>query len=710
MGRWIHLSVVSTVILIIACLLPIVANAGWSRDPAVNTAISTQAGADTNPAITDDDAGGAIIAWVGTSHDIYLQRIDVNGNLLWGVNGKALTSGGDNYYPQLASDGAGGAFVTWQVGSEGSGIYVQRIDPQGTELWTDGGEVILLNNEDLSGNHQHPQIASDGQNGAIIVWQDSRSAGTDEDTGYDIYAMRIDQDDFQLWPGNGLEVCLAEGDQKNPQLIGDGNGGAVISWQDGRSIGTEENTGYDIYAQKLTDESIDDQIVVTEQWEEYGEPVCSAAGNQEYPNLIAESNGGAIIAWQDGRSIGTAVDTGYDVYAQKVDGSGAPVWTAYPDGVSVYVGAESQLNPQMVSDNNGGAVIVWADRRNSSNYDIYAQRIASGGAVSWAAAGVPASTAANDQLHPKLTSAGSSDAIITWQDGRSIGSDADTGYDIYAQKILSGGTLPVVAPTVTTASISVITSTSATGGGNVTSDGGSAVTARGICWGTSPDPAIGPNCISAGSGTGSFTGVINGLTLNTPYHVRAYATNTIGTSYGSDIAFTTINKYGLNLTFAGNGSGTVSWGGTTCGSACTFLFDPNATAQLQAVPLPYYQFTSWSGACSGSSPACSVSMDRDSKSITATFTRDAANSVRIKLPNETRYASLNDAIRLDADGTAVIEAWGWEFTESPIFDRGAFTLKGGWNQPYNSQSGTTTIVGTLTVKSGSVTVENLAIK
>jgi hypothetical protein len=326
----------------------------------------------------------------------------------------------------------------------------------------------------------------------------------------------------------------------------------------------------------------------------------------------------------------------------------------------------------MASDGNGGAVIVWADSRNSSDYDIYAQRIASEGEVSWASSGVPVSTAANDQLYPKLTRAGSGGVIVAWQDGRGDG-------DIYAQKVLADGTLPVFAPAVTTAAISVITATSATSGGNVSSDGGSAVTARGICWGASPDPVAGGNCINGGSGTGSFVGVIPGLTPNTPYHARAFATNAIGTSYGSDIAFTTINKYGLNLTFAGNGSGTVSGGGTTCGSACTFLFNPNTTANLQAETPPYYFFTSWSGACSGASTKCSVLMNSDNRNVTATFTLDAANSVRVKLPKETRYSSISDAIRLDADGKAVIDTWGCELSESPTFDRGAFTLKGGWN-------------------------------
>jgi hypothetical protein len=95
--------------------------------------------------------------------------------------------------------------------------------------------------------------------------------------------------------------------------------------------------------------------------------------------------------------------------------------------------------------------------------------------------------------------------------------------------------------TVTTAAVSNITDTTATGGGNVTSDGGTAVTARGVCWNTSGNPVVEgeDTCTTDGTGTGVFTSSITGLTLGTLYHVRAYATNSTGTAYGSDLTFTT---------------------------------------------------------------------------------------------------------------------------------------------------------------------------
>lgn len=103
----------------------------------------------------------------------------------------------------------------------------------------------------------------------------------------------------------------------------------------------------------------------------------------------------------------------------------------------------------------------------------------------------------------------------------------------------------VVLPTVQSTAISSLLSTSAVSGGNVTSDGGATVTARGVVWSTSPNPTItlATKTID-GTGTGSFTSNITGLTANTAYYVRSYATNSAGTSYGNEISFTTMPTIG----------------------------------------------------------------------------------------------------------------------------------------------------------------------
>ena len=95
-------------------------------------------------------------------------------------------------------------------------------------------------------------------------------------------------------------------------------------------------------------------------------------------------------------------------------------------------------------------------------------------------------------------------------------------------------------PTLSTTAITIIGTTNAVSGGNITSDGGSAVTARGVCWSTSSGATISLSTkTSDGSGAGTFTSNITGLTASTLYYVRAYATNALGTSYGNEVTFTT---------------------------------------------------------------------------------------------------------------------------------------------------------------------------
>lgn len=121
----------------------------------------------------------------------------------------------------------------------------------------------------------------------------------------------------------------------------------------------------------------------------------------------------------------------------------------------------------------------------------------------------------------------------------------------HRSEVKSFTTQALQKPTVTTSQVTNIQQTSATGGGNVTASGGATVTARGICWSISHNPTIANSHQSSGSGTGTFTANISGLSPGTTYYVRAYAINSAGTSYGSEVSFTT-----LNYTFQGEGSGT----------------------------------------------------------------------------------------------------------------------------------------------------------
>ncbi|MGB8657546.1 MAG: T9SS type A sorting domain-containing protein [Candidatus Zixiibacteriota bacterium] len=131
----------------------------------------------------------------------------------------------------------------------------------------------------------------------------------------------------------------------------------------------------------------------------------------------------------------------------------------------------------------------------------------------------------------------------------------NTLYHVRAYATNSGGTsyggdstftTLIGLPTVTTKTITAITSTTASGGGNVTSACGDSVTARGVCWGTSVNPVIGGSHTVNASDTGSFISSLTGLDSNTTYYVRAYATNSVGTGYGNQVSFTTLRVYTIS--------------------------------------------------------------------------------------------------------------------------------------------------------------------
>jgi uncharacterized protein (TIGR02145 family) len=96
-------------------------------------------------------------------------------------------------------------------------------------------------------------------------------------------------------------------------------------------------------------------------------------------------------------------------------------------------------------------------------------------------------------------------------------------------------------PTLTTSGITSITTTSAVSGGNIISDGGAEITSRGVCWNSEGNPTVANKTTSDGTGTGSFNSNLMHLIPNTYYHLRAYATNRIGTGYGDEQGFATLD-------------------------------------------------------------------------------------------------------------------------------------------------------------------------
>lgn len=241
-----------------------------------------------------------------------------------------------------------------------------------------------------AGNEQKmPQLVSDGAGGAVIVWEDSRSS-----SDYDIYGQCLDASGKAKWTVDGIELCTAIGAQRYPRVAADSAGGFIITWYDRRN-----GKNYDVYAQRINSAG---RI----QWTSDGLAICTADGDQYDPMPISDGRGGAIITWQDRRN-----GNNYDIYAQQIDSSGRLKWES--NGISICSIKGEQETPQLASDGKGGAIITWQDRRNGDNYDIYAQRIDANGTIQWTTGGMQVCAAAYDQRRPQLLSDNKGAVIIT---------------------------------------------------------------------------------------------------------------------------------------------------------------------------------------------------------------------------------------------------------------------------------------------------------
>ncbi|MEW6685893.1 MAG: T9SS type A sorting domain-containing protein [Candidatus Edwardsbacteria bacterium] len=197
--------------------------------------------------------GGGVIAWYDlrnsavTKGDIYAQRVDSAGNVLWQLNGVPVcTVAQTQEQVAIASDESGGAIMAWYDvrGVEGvqGKIYAQKIDSTGTSQWTLNGVAVCTADSPRAA----PCLVSDGLGGAIISWIDMR------DWENDIYAQWLDSLGNPQWIIDGIPVCVAPGSQNNDwynrsnHIISDGKGGAIVVWHDTRS-----GVDVDIYAQRL---------------------------------------------------------------------------------------------------------------------------------------------------------------------------------------------------------------------------------------------------------------------------------------------------------------------------------------------------------------------------------------------------------------------------------------------------------------------------
>jgi len=355
----------------------------------------------SSPRIATDDTT-AFIVWYdrrnGTTYDIYGARVDKDGNLLDPAG--ILIARGNSFdpYPSIGFDGTN-YLVVWGYRASGSStydIYGTRVSKQGIILDTEPFAI-----SEAAGSQSSPQVAFDGTN-YLVVWYDSRG-GT-----YDIYGTRVAQDGTVL-NSSGIAISTAAENQYFPDISFDGTNYMVV-WQDERS------DTFDIYGSR-----VDQNGIVLDP---SGIKISGATDEQYYPSIDFDGTN-YFVAWFDNR-----IGTGYDIYGTLLGTDGSVLNTS---GIPISTAADAQRLPS-VSFGGTDFIIIWYDRRDGSNNDIFGARVNHSGVVQ-DPSGIHISNIDAQQTSPAVISY-SGQWLTVWRDSR------NGGYaDIYGSRISASGTV-----------------------------------------------------------------------------------------------------------------------------------------------------------------------------------------------------------------------------------------------------------------------------
>jgi hypothetical protein len=267
--------------------------------------------------------------------------------------------------------------------------------------WVPNGSSVST----VTSGKQWPKVISDGSTGAIVVWEDFRDT-----TNLNLYAQHLVPSGVDpTWPSGGVLISNAPDRQGTGNgdyaLVSDNAGGAMLAWLDYRS-----GTQWDVYAAHLKATGVMDPL-----WPTNGRAVCTAAGTRLSCQIVTNASAGdAIITWSDDRG------SGADIYAMRILGNGTldAAWPA--NGLLVCSAASAQINPMLITDGTGGAIIAWSDNRNGTDYDVYGQHVKSNATLdsAWPVAGLLLSGGATSQTLDRIVTDGSTGALLVFTDAR----------------------------------------------------------------------------------------------------------------------------------------------------------------------------------------------------------------------------------------------------------------------------------------------------
>ncbi|MDD5087620.1 MAG: T9SS type A sorting domain-containing protein [bacterium] len=386
----------------------------------------TRHGAEQSNPVAAPTTNGWIVAWIdyrdeprgggtyGYGGDVWAQRMDGAGNLLWssqGVYGVCIDRISSETVPgslRLISDNAGGAWITWIASiSYYPTLLVQHVTFQGTVDWP--SPIII---SDRTGGDYG--VISDGAGGIVLAWS--------YQTGMDVYAIRatrIQSDGGLPWGESITVASMPPIRNGEPRLCSDGSGGAYVAWNS-HIAGSQD---YDIWAQRLSANG-------EAMWQANGVCLCSLPGYRMNLSLASSRSGsvtdGCLLTWEDDREY-----TGYARYfAQKLNPAGLARWEE--NGTLFCDSARAYCKLSICSDGAGGLVGVCEDYSATSEDDwganISATHLDEQGAMAWPMERMPVLIEPRDQSLP---------VIIPQSDGYLVAaqSEVERGNQLVFQKL-----------------------------------------------------------------------------------------------------------------------------------------------------------------------------------------------------------------------------------------------------------------------------------
>lgn len=365
-----------------------------------------------------DGQGGMMLAYthsyVGDS-DIYAKHYNANGEMTWAEPLALAVATGNQTGVRMASIGNGEFVFTWtDQRNNDPDIYGQKVNIAGQMLWTNPFMIYSDQTAQIPAPQQNPRIQATSDNAAVIVWEDFRL----DNQNADLFAQKISASGAKLWGDSGIEVATAEFAQIGQRMASDGNGGVYIVWDDLRN-GNSPND--DVYAQHLNASGTamwtpGGKAICTMPNEQNG-GLVKVSGNNVYINWMDNRNGSiglyyqvltpsgdivlpengtqifwglsgdtpkgqyqiaarandTVIVWQDTRF----ANDGYRIFYQILTESGETLLETNGRPVTVdHTG--SQSNPQLVMTSGNQFAIAWTDDRNGAS-NVYVQQFSANG-------------------------------------------------------------------------------------------------------------------------------------------------------------------------------------------------------------------------------------------------------------------------------------------------------------------------------------------